>query len=330
MKQIAVIVPVYNMELYLRRCVDSILHQTFVDFELILVDNGSNDKRLSICNEYALEDNRVSVIHLADNDIASARNAGIGFVFEHSDAEWISFIDSDDWVHPRYLELLFLAADENKVKISQCMYLTTQSMVENANIIGKKVLLVSPDEQCANWYSAYSWGKLFHKSCFLSIRFPEGRLFEDVQIWYKMLFQLDQIAIVDEKLYFYFQRANSITNMTWVPEKLAQIDAWEDQLVFARKRKSEPVLREVLKRYCYVYKRQCEEISLSKLITEQEKKKYMFRLLLRFRFVLLRYNKKLKEIGIFSHYCSWAYPRIYLIYRKTKTVLRRAKSHFYE
>ena len=106
MPLISVIVPVYKVEEYLSRCVDSILSQTFEDFELILIDDGSPDNCGKICDEYTKKDNRVHVIHQENGGLSSARNAGIDWAFENSDSEWLTFIDSDDWVHIQYLDLL--------------------------------------------------------------------------------------------------------------------------------------------------------------------------------------------------------------------------------
>ena len=116
MPTISVIVPVYKVEKYIHRCVDSILSQTFTDFELILVDDGSPDNCGKICDEYAEKDIRIHVIHQENGGLSAARNAGIDWVFANSDSEWITFIDSDDWVHPEYLErLLCLVLDRKSV-----------------------------------------------------------------------------------------------------------------------------------------------------------------------------------------------------------------------
>ena len=120
MSEISVIVPVYKVEPYLRRCVDSILAQTFPDIEVILVDDGSPDGCPAICDEYAQLDKRVKVIHQKNQGVSAARNAGLDWVFANSDSQWISFVDSDDWVHPRFLAYLYQAAVEYNVKISVC------------------------------------------------------------------------------------------------------------------------------------------------------------------------------------------------------------------
>ena len=120
MSIISVIVPVYNVEPYLNRCVDSILEQTFTDFELILVDDGSPDNCPAICDEYARKDSRIHVIHQKNGGLSDARNAGIDWVVANSDSQWISFVDSDDWVHPMYLFTLLSAVKTTNTYVSVC------------------------------------------------------------------------------------------------------------------------------------------------------------------------------------------------------------------
>ena len=118
MAQISVIVPVYNVENYIERCVDSILKQTFEDYELILVDDGSVDSSRSICERYSEKDKRIKVLARDNGGAAAARNTGLDWVYKNSDSQWIAFIDSDDWIHSRYLELLFKAVIQHNVQIS--------------------------------------------------------------------------------------------------------------------------------------------------------------------------------------------------------------------
>ena len=119
---ISVIVPVYKVEPYIHRCIDSILSQTFVDFELILIDDGSPDNCPDICDEYALKDNKIHVIHQKNSGLSVARNAGLDYVSSSSNSEWITFVDSDDWIDKHYLEYLYKAANESNTNISSCVY----------------------------------------------------------------------------------------------------------------------------------------------------------------------------------------------------------------
>lgn len=308
MPEISVIVPVYKVEPYIHRCVHSILAQTFTDFELILVDDGSPDSCGAICDEYATKDSRIHVIHQENGGLSAARNTGIEWAFANSDSEWLSFIDSDDWVHARYLELLYAAVKNNGVELSQCAKYETEEYVQDCHVAGRAII-ASPEEEYTKWYMAFAWGKLYHRTIFQSLRYPVGILYEDVSIWYRILFSLDRVAIVDEPLYYYFQRGDSIVNSSWSPAKLAQIKAWEDQLRFAKHHGSKPVLQAVLNRYCWVYKHQCEEIAASGKVSDAERKRYSAKLLRRLRIVLIQNRKELKEIGLFAHYFEWAFPK---------------------
>ena len=113
MSNISVIVPVYKVERYIRRCVDSILTQTYPDFEVVLVDDGSPDGCGRICDFYAQNDGRVHVIHQKNGGLSAARNAGIDWVTANSDSRWIAFVDCDDWVHDEFLRKLYSAAEQN-------------------------------------------------------------------------------------------------------------------------------------------------------------------------------------------------------------------------
>lgn len=139
MAKISIIVPVYKVENYIRRCVDSILAQTFTDFELILVDDGSPDNCGKICEEYAKKDERIVVIHKENGGLSDARNAGIDWSLKTSNSRWITFIDSDDWIHPNYLEFLYRAAKNTNCKISICGY--NEIREGNGNCVSKSPLL---------------------------------------------------------------------------------------------------------------------------------------------------------------------------------------------
>ena len=126
MPQISVIVPVYRAEKFLHRCVDSVLGQTFRDFELILLDDGSPDGSGAICDAYAARDSRVRAIHQGNAGVCAARNTCLDWVLSNSDSQWIFFIDNDDWMHPETLESLHRAALEQGTKIAVCGYAQTE------------------------------------------------------------------------------------------------------------------------------------------------------------------------------------------------------------
>ncbi|MGN0500557.1 MAG: glycosyltransferase family 2 protein [Ruminococcus sp.] len=232
---ISVVVPVYKVEEYLNRCVDSILHQTFTDFEIILVDDGSPDNCGKICDEYAKKDNRITVIHKSNGGLSDARNAGIEWAFQNSNSEWITFIDSDDWVHKDYLKLLYKAVKDNNVDVSVCRYVETT---------GEDDLKIQDDESFVklwnpedffvqeNVNAIVAWGKLYRKNLWKDIRYPYGRIHEDEFTTYKLLFQNDKIAVVDKVMYYYYTNPNGIMGKKWNPKRLDVIDAFESRSTF--------------------------------------------------------------------------------------------------
>lgn len=251
MSAISVIVPVYKVEPYLRRCIDSILSQTFTDFELILVDDGSPDNCPVICDEYAKRDSRIIVIHQKNGGVSSARNTGIDWFFANSDSQWISFIDSDDWVCDKYLEYLLHAAQSNKTRISMCWpYKTTGNTPQGDPPYNVKLL---PPEEAYVYERkevyAYPWGRLYDKECFRSIRFPEGRLFEDSFVIHEVVFACPCIAVLENSLYYYFYNPDSIVNSKWSLQKLDAYRAMEKQIKYFSEHGYNQICRIQVRRY---------------------------------------------------------------------------------
>ena len=132
--KISVIVPVYNVEPYLRRCINSIINQTFDDFDLVLVDDGSPDRCGEICDEYAEKDTRISVIHQQNSGLSAARNVGIDWSFSESDSDWLTFVDSDDWIHLEYLEILFREAVAHRTNVCICDFQETTGKIGTTDV----------------------------------------------------------------------------------------------------------------------------------------------------------------------------------------------------
>ena len=246
MPLISVIVPVYKVEPYLARCVDSILSQTFTDYELILVDDGSPDNCGKICDEYAEKDERIQVIHKENGGLSSARNAGIDWAFANSNSQWLTFIDSDDWIHPKYLELLLSGAVSTNTDICVCEYTETFefSGFENLNKFNAQKL--NPEEFFVNCRSVIiACCKLYKKSCFENIRYPLGKLHEDEYTTYKILFGKSLVSYLKEPLYFYYTNPDSIMRSEWSPRRLDAITAYEEQIAFFRKNGFNDALKKI-------------------------------------------------------------------------------------
>ena len=236
MSLISVIVPVYKVEEYLNRCVDSILAQTFIDFDLILVDDGSPDRCGVICDEYAARDARVQVIHQENGGLSAARNAGIEWVLAYSNSEWICFVDSDDWINRTYLEGLYRAAQQCDSLIAVCNFVKAESKAEDEpDASSDSSAQGMTPSQLYNQYfyvAQSACSKLFAKKLFenTAFRFPEGMLYEDSAIIYQILFSQECIAFTNQSTYYYFHRPASITNSQWNPKRMVYCQVQGEQL----------------------------------------------------------------------------------------------------
>lgn len=231
MVKFSVIVPVYKVEDYLPRCIESILNQTISDFELILVDDGSPDRSGAICDEYAARDCRIRVIHQANGGLSAARNTGIEWALSNSESEWITFIDSDDWVHCRYLESLYRATQKYNTSISMCWLIKTEG--EEVCPESFEAVLRSTEEAYTyngQMIASFACGRLYRKELFLNQRFPVGKLWEDMYVVHKILFQFRQIAVIEQPLYYYYRNPDSIIRGKWSEKKKDIITANEEEI----------------------------------------------------------------------------------------------------
>ena len=245
MPLISVIVPVYKVEPYIHRCVDSILGQSYTDFELILVDDGSPDNCGVICDDYARQDSRIHVIHQNNGGLSAARNAGIDWAFANSDSKWLTFIDSDDWVHREYLDILMRSAMRFDAGISACGLLHTEGMVEDAEISWEELHCVDAQMAYTDYYIMCMTAccKIYRKELFRNIRFPVGKLHEDCYITHILLFQAEQVAVCDEALYYYYSNPGSITRVKWDARRLQEIEAHEIRVIWLKEHGYEAAYR---------------------------------------------------------------------------------------
>lgn len=221
MPKISVIVPVYKTERYLNRCVDSILDQTFKDFELILVDDGSPDNCPVICDNFAAKYDFIHVIHKTNGGQAEARNQALDWVFVNSNSEYITFIDSDDWVHNRYLEILYNICMDNKVLISCCKYDIVQKFSENSvstNKINVEAHIDNADNLINHIDITIPWARLYKKILWKDIRFPIGKVHEDEFVTPFILYACSKIGFTNVSLYYYYQNQTSTTHLPKTPK----------------------------------------------------------------------------------------------------------------
>lgn len=211
---VSVIVPVYNVQEYLARCVDSILAQTYRNLEVILVDDGATDSSGAICDRYALQDARVRVIHKANGGLSSARNAGIDI----ASGEFLEFVDSDDWIEPDAVEsMLELALEHNVELVVGGRYdVKAKTGEKKKGLCPIKTEVISGEDlvgRIFRWDHCDSAApdKLFHRRLFASIRFPYGKVCEDVPIMYRIVLDAGRAALLNKPIYNYFHRPGSIT-----------------------------------------------------------------------------------------------------------------------
>lgn len=223
---ISVIIPVYKVEQYLERCVESVRNQTYQNIEIILVDDGSPDACPQMCEEFAAKDERIRVIHQENKGLSGARNTGI----DHAKGEYLAFLDSDDLWSVHFLESLYRALKEHDADIAQCRweYMHGDCIIEAYDANAKRECFTGR-EMLANLYiqtGAYyvvAWNKLYKKELFENIRYPEGRINEDEATTYKLFDQAKKCVVVDNALYGYFVGSGS-TSITRSGFNLKKLD----------------------------------------------------------------------------------------------------------
>lgn len=290
MPQISIVVPVYNVEPYLNRCISSIICQEYADFDLILVDDGSTDNSPTICDEWAARDSRIIVFHQPNQGPSSARNTGIDWAYAHSSSQWITFIDSDDWIHPQYLSSLVSSATSSNVQLSMCESIHATAFLPfelHKNIDCRKV---NSETAYVQYYgmSIIACAKLYHKSLFSEFRFPYGKLHEDAFTVYKIIFQAKNVAICETPLYFYYRNPCSIMNSPWTPKRMDEIEAHEDHLKYMKDFKYYSAYKKEQEVYLRVLARHIVSISRS----DKDYQKYASNLRKKLKKNILRCKKQ--------------------------------------
>lgn len=209
---ISVIVPVYNAENYIDGCIESILAQTYTDFEILLIDDGSKDMSGAKCDEWASLDKRIRVIHKENKGIASVRNMGIS----QAQGEYIAWVDSDDYIDNHFLEYLYNALQDNEADMAICGFYTD---VEGTITHEGREYFFDATYNCQEFLErVYTYGmysimcnKFLRKSTYENITFPEGRIFEDSSVMRQLATACEKIVIIGVPLYYYRRHVSSIT-----------------------------------------------------------------------------------------------------------------------
>lgn len=264
--ELSIIVPVYKVEKQLERCIRSILNQSFTNFELILVDDGSPDRCGEICDEYEKKDKRIKVIHKKNGGLSDARNAGLNI----AKGKYIGFVDSDDIIHSEMYERMYNCITKYNVDIVQCKFRKFKSIedinkfsnIKDANIeyyTSKEAIIDMIDN---NKINVNTWNKLYKRELFENERFPKGKIHEDEFLTYKLIYNSNKVAYINKELYYYYQNDNGIMNGSNLIKRLDRIEALEERSNFFLKNgdkdlynKSNTALFFALNKLYFIFKR---------------------------------------------------------------------------
>ncbi|WP_312336631.1 glycosyltransferase family 2 protein [Anaerospora hongkongensis] len=254
MPTISIIVPVYKVEKYLHKCINSILTQTFKDFELILVNDGSPDNCGTICDEYSQKDHRVVVIHKKNGGLSDARNAGLDI----ARGKYIGFVDSDDYIEKDMYELLYTNIIEVDADISICgIFHCYGNKIKKTTTTIKRVCdqIESIEEVLSGKnVGVHACSKLYKKFLFDNARYPVGHIIEDAFIVLDLLSQVKKVVIDSTPKYYYFHRENSITMSAFSEKDYDLLDSYNKNLTIIKNNHEYTGLLEVAEyRYWWAY-----------------------------------------------------------------------------
>ena len=226
---ISVVIPVYNVEKYLKRCLDSVLSQTYRQTEIIVVDDGSKDGSGKICDKYKKKDARIKVFHKSNGGLSDARNFGM----TKATGKYITFVDSDDCLDENFLSCLYGAIKRYDADIATCGEIQFEALeLPKTKLEQGGIKVMSSDEalekmlyQTELYNSA--WGKLYKRALLDGIEYPVGKIYEDVGTTYKILLRAKKVAVCKSKLYFYFQRKDAISKRAFSESTLDMIEMVE-------------------------------------------------------------------------------------------------------
>ena len=227
---ITVVIPIYNVDKYLEKCVESVINQTYKNIEIILVDDGSTDESGKICDDYKEKDSRIEVIHKKNGGLSDARNFGI----EQATGKYITFIDSDDIVEKDYIEYLYNLIKKYNSEISICAYsilMESGKKIDNGKgYCEEKLTKLEALDRMLNekGYSVSACAKLYDVELFKNVRYPIGKLCEDNGTTYKLFDKADTIAYGNESKYYYFKRKGSIMLSSFNEKKFDMIELTDE------------------------------------------------------------------------------------------------------
>lgn len=233
MAEVSMIVPVYQVENYIAQCIESVLYQTFQDFELILIDDGSKDQSGSICDSYAEKDDRILVIHTKNRGAAAARNVGL----EQASGNYITFLDGDDYLDKHMIERLYAAIKQSEYDMVVCDFLNLLPdekdnfivQLQEKTVDGREVLEHLKNEKNYGLWTIV-WNKIYKREVLENLRFPDGKYFEDEFFSNKLYLKCNQIHVIPDVLCYHRVLASSTMNTQKTENYLDLLDAMQERI----------------------------------------------------------------------------------------------------
>lgn len=331
MPEISIIVPVYNVEKYIHRCINNILAQTFTDFELILVDDGSPDNSGIFCDNYACLDPRVKVIHQENAGVSTARNKGLN----QAVGEYVTFIDSDDWIPDNYLFELYHACVQNLSQVAICDYVLYSSNTSQILVSATEhETCIMTNREAIDFYGNLNlekanalfrapWAKLIKTEIAKKHLFPEDRKYaEDAACVYRWLWDSNRVIHTNKTKYYYYQNSDGACNQSMDLSVLGNFQSEKEWIDFFKKNQFDVLYKKTCKRYINDY-----SWAMSKLKNASESEKR--ELLKTLRYGLRHYSKQ-AGITVLNnpHFYEIAYPtemKVYWYWQAIKRKLKRKK-----
>ena len=315
MKQISIIVPIYNVEAFLQRCVESVLIQTYKNWELILVDDGSPDNCPQICDDYALKDCRIKVVHKENGGQADARNYGL----DVASGAYVMFLDSDDYIHPNMLSTMLKVSLQENADIVQCSFLR-----------GSDDVFPIIDERCSRklydnhtiFYSSKQklilWAKLYKRELWDGVRIPTGIYYEDDASTWRLYYRSQKTVLISIPYYYYYINPKGTMSGHRKRPSMDFIKIYQDRIAFFREEKDEDLVKVSQWRFCMplmlVYMRGN--------ITQEEKNRILslfkdnVKSMITYPNVPIKYRIVLGIFNIFPPFFRW----IFETFKGTKTL----------
>lgn len=292
MLELSIIVPIYNCDKYLEECIESIINQTFKNFELILVDDGSTDNSGSICDFYKDKDKRVRVIHKKNGGVSSSRNVGINLAI----GKYVGFVDSDDIINRNMYKIMLEAINKEDADICQCKYeyfwnedidLNEEKENYNYTVLSNIEAIDNNFKYDDNQNTAITvlWNKIYKRDLFENLMFPNGRIHEDEYITYKIIYKARKMIFLDEKVYFYRQHPESIVHQKFSIKNFNVLIALKERIYFLDLNGEEELKKKAICSYeneLSKFHRLCRDFQNSSIIRKKiriEHRKYCFKVL---------------------------------------------------